>query len=193
MRLESKKLLEDVAKALDLLDQFAAGRTFEDYQRDPMLRAAVEREFEIVGEALKQLSNRDPESAERIPELRRIVSFRNILIHGYAESGQRHRLGSAEHASRAAPSGRSLVVASLMGFRATAPDLSGRLENGEGATASISATRSAPDACVPSSSPLVRRNPDQPGTHIMDVSAPRRAALERQLETDLKPVLRPED
>ena len=85
MRLESKKLLQDVSNALDLLDQFAKGKTFVDYERDPMLRAAVEREFEIVGEALKQLADRDPESARRIPELRRIVSFRNVLIHGYAE------------------------------------------------------------------------------------------------------------
>jgi uncharacterized protein with HEPN domain len=50
-----------------------------------MFRAAVEREFEIVGEALKQLAGKDSETAARIPELRRIVSFRNILIHGYAE------------------------------------------------------------------------------------------------------------
>ena len=85
MQLESRKLLQDVVNALELLDQFAKGKRFEDYERDPMLRAAVEREFEIVGEALKQLANRDPETAGQIPDLRRIVSFRNILIHGYAE------------------------------------------------------------------------------------------------------------
>jgi len=85
MQLESRKLLQDVMDALDLLGQFAKGKTFEDYERDPMLRAAVEREFEIVGEALKQLADRDSKTAAQIPELRRIVSFRNILIHGYAE------------------------------------------------------------------------------------------------------------
>jgi uncharacterized protein with HEPN domain len=85
MQLESKKLLQDVLSALELIAAFAKGKSFEDYQADPMLRAAVEREFEIVGEALKQLADRDSETARQIPELRRIVSFRNILIHGYRD------------------------------------------------------------------------------------------------------------
>lgn len=85
MQLESKKLLQDVLGALDLLLLFSDGKTFADYEREAMLRAAVEREFEIVGEALRKLADRDPETARQIPELRRIVAFRNILIHGYAQ------------------------------------------------------------------------------------------------------------
>ena len=57
---------------------------WEDYEADAMLRSAVERQFEIVGEALNRLSKEDPTSAERIPDLPRIVAFRNILVHGYA-------------------------------------------------------------------------------------------------------------
>jgi uncharacterized protein with HEPN domain len=48
-----------------------------------MLRSAVERQFEIIGEALSQLAKIDPAVAARIPDLRRIVGFRNVLIHGY--------------------------------------------------------------------------------------------------------------
>lgn len=44
----------------------------------------MERQFEIIGEALNQLSKADPGLAAQVPDLPRIVAFRNILIHGYA-------------------------------------------------------------------------------------------------------------
>jgi uncharacterized protein with HEPN domain len=85
MQLESKKLLQDVLNALELLVVFSKGKSFSDYSADPMLRAAVEREFEIIGEALRRLADRDPETARQIPELRKIVAFRNVLSHGYRD------------------------------------------------------------------------------------------------------------
>jgi hypothetical protein len=47
-------------------------------------RSAVERQFEIIGEALDQLSAVDAELAAQLPDLGRIVAFRNIPIHGNA-------------------------------------------------------------------------------------------------------------
>lgn len=89
MRLELKKYLHDIRQAADLLAEFTSGRTFADYARDAMLRAAVEREFEIIGEALSRLSVLDEGLASRISHHRQIVAFRNVLIHGYAEVDDR--------------------------------------------------------------------------------------------------------
>lgn len=57
--------------------------TFEKYQADDMIRSAVERQFEILGEALNQLLKFRPDLAATISEPSRIVGFRNVLIHGY--------------------------------------------------------------------------------------------------------------
>lgn len=64
--------------------RFARGRNFDDLLGDDLLRSAIERQLQIVGEALSQLSRVDAEIAGRIPHLRQIIAFHNILVHGYA-------------------------------------------------------------------------------------------------------------
>jgi hypothetical protein len=66
MRIESKKYLYDIAHAAKLALGFIAGKTFAYYAADPMLRSAVERQLEIVGEALAQLARTDPAVASQI-------------------------------------------------------------------------------------------------------------------------------
>ena len=85
MQLDAKKYLFDVQQAVARITDFTAGKQFADYHNDALLRAAVERQFEIIGEALAQLARVDEKLAARISEYRRIVAFRNILIHGYAD------------------------------------------------------------------------------------------------------------
>jgi uncharacterized protein with HEPN domain len=85
MQRESKKYLYDIAQAAELITRFTTGKSFANYLSDPMLRAAVERKFEVIGEALVQLSKRDAAAVARIGEYQRIIAFRNILIHGYAD------------------------------------------------------------------------------------------------------------
>ena len=81
---DPRAFLWDAADAAAAVAGFIAGRTQADYLADRMLRSAVERQCEIVGEALNRLSRAAPEIAARIPELSRAVAFRNLLIHGYA-------------------------------------------------------------------------------------------------------------
>ncbi len=80
MRLEAKKCLEDVRQAAELILQFTAGRSFVNYDGDALLRSAVERQFEIIGEAVNRLSKIDHVIVEGLPDAPRIVAFRNILI-----------------------------------------------------------------------------------------------------------------
>ena len=81
---EAEKYLWDARRAAERIARFTAGRAFDDYLGDEMLRSAVERQFEILGEAFSGLRRTAPELAARIPDLGRIVAFRNVLIHGYA-------------------------------------------------------------------------------------------------------------
>ena len=85
MQLEARKYLYDIQQAAAQIAEFTSSKEFTDYAIDSMLRAAVERKFEIIGEALAQLSKLDETLASRISGYRRIIAFRNILIHGYVD------------------------------------------------------------------------------------------------------------
>ena len=69
--------------------EFTEGCDFPRHAADALLRSAVERQPEIIGEAPALLARRDPALAGRINEHARIIAFRNILIHGYAEVDSR--------------------------------------------------------------------------------------------------------
>jgi uncharacterized protein with HEPN domain len=75
--------LLDVFEAGESILQHTKGRTLADYTGDRFFRRAVEREFEIIGEALNRLTRVDAATAGRISALRKIVDFRNRVIHGY--------------------------------------------------------------------------------------------------------------
>ena len=78
-----KKRLLDALEACRAIQGFVAGHTFADYERNLMLRSAVERQFEIIGEALNHAAIEQPELTTSFPDLRRIVGLRNRIIHGY--------------------------------------------------------------------------------------------------------------
>lgn len=78
-----EKLLADIINAASNISTFMTDKTRVDFDGDLMLRSAVERQFEILGEALRRLAALDAELAGRISEHRRIIDFRNIIAHGY--------------------------------------------------------------------------------------------------------------
>jgi uncharacterized protein with HEPN domain len=83
MRLEIRKNLEDVRQAAARVHEFTDGRTRDDYASSPLLRSAVERQLMIIGEALVRLSREAPDVASRLRDVRRVIAFRNLLVHGY--------------------------------------------------------------------------------------------------------------
>ena len=84
MRRDPRAFLWDARRAAALILGFVEHKDFRDYVVSPLLRSAVERQFEIIGEALNQLSRVDPDLAACVPDLAELVGFRNLLIHGYA-------------------------------------------------------------------------------------------------------------
>jgi uncharacterized protein with HEPN domain len=92
-----------------------SGLNAEQYATTELVHTAVERKFEIIGEALAQLAKLEPALAARIPDLRDIVAFRNVLIHGYA---------MVEHARV-----WRIIETSLPGLRAAVSTLLNELES----------------------------------------------------------------
>lgn len=84
MRRDAQTYLWDIHNAADAILRFVAELDVRTYAEAEIVHAAVERKFEIIGEAMSQLAKLDPVLARRVPDMRDIIAFRNILIHGYA-------------------------------------------------------------------------------------------------------------
>ena len=78
-----RKYVVDVDEAAREIQTYVRGLKFEDYTSTSMLKAAVERKFEIIGEALNRIKKVKPEILDEVRDYRKIIAFRHILIHGY--------------------------------------------------------------------------------------------------------------
>lgn len=82
MQLEIKKYLFDIRESIESIEKYLGDkRDFNIYMEDKMLRRAVEREFEIIGEAMNRIEKLD--LSIEISSKRQIISMRNRVIHGY--------------------------------------------------------------------------------------------------------------
>lgn len=80
---EIRKSLIDILQAAEEIRNFTHEMDFKAYQSSSVTQRAVERDFEIIGEALNRIRQIDEELTGKISECHRIIGFRNILIHGY--------------------------------------------------------------------------------------------------------------
>jgi uncharacterized protein with HEPN domain len=80
---EVKKCLFDASEAIRAIRAFTHGLDAQDYLRNDLVKAAVERKFEIIGEALNRIQRIDSALLNHITNAYRIIGFRNILAHGY--------------------------------------------------------------------------------------------------------------
>lgn len=82
MELEIKKYLYDIRESIESIESYLGDkRDFNLYLTDKMLRRAVEREFEIIGEAMNRIDKID--ASLQISSKKQMISMRNRVIHGY--------------------------------------------------------------------------------------------------------------
>ncbi len=77
------KYLYDIKFAIDEVDSYFTQKEkrFENYSKDILLKRAIERDLEIIGEAINRILSIDPEFP--IQNARKIVGLRNQIIHAY--------------------------------------------------------------------------------------------------------------
>jgi uncharacterized protein with HEPN domain len=77
------KCLYDIKSAIEEIDSFLESKPadFENYKNDTLLKRAIERNLEIIGEAINRILREDPDF--QIENAKRIVGLRNQIIHGY--------------------------------------------------------------------------------------------------------------
>ena len=76
-----KKYLLDILDAVNSIDSYISDIDFVQYRKNKMVRRAVEREFEIIGEAMNAVLKID--ETLKVSSKERIIGMRNRVIHGY--------------------------------------------------------------------------------------------------------------
>lgn len=83
MQPRALKYVLDIQALIQEIDSFKAlvGNDFFEYQKQVVVKRAVERDLEIIGEAVKELTKLEP--SLEISSAHKIISFRNLLAHSY--------------------------------------------------------------------------------------------------------------
>jgi uncharacterized protein with HEPN domain len=82
MQLEIEKYLFDIQISINSINEYLGSTSdFKEYENNKLLRRAIEREIEIIGEAANRIYKID--STIKIDNVRKIIDLRNWVIHGY--------------------------------------------------------------------------------------------------------------
>jgi uncharacterized protein with HEPN domain len=76
-----RKYLFDILESAESIEKYIENIDFFQYQKNKMVRRAVEREFEIIGEATNSLLKLDDKV--KLSSAERMIGMRNRVIHGY--------------------------------------------------------------------------------------------------------------
>ncbi len=80
---KSEKLCLDILTAIEEIQDFLAEASLTTFTESRLKQVAIERELEIIGEALKRLERSDETLFDQIENGRKIIGMRNVLAHGY--------------------------------------------------------------------------------------------------------------
>ena len=83
MRSRLPKHLVDAVEAIRLAREFSRGLSFDGYASNVLVRSAIERQLEILGEPCLRMAQADPDIRQRVPEVGLAIGLRNKIIHGY--------------------------------------------------------------------------------------------------------------
>ncbi len=77
------KHLHDALTAAQRAREFLGPLDADGYRVNALVRSAVERQLEILGEACRRAVDEEPDLRERAPDMTVAIGLRNHLIHGY--------------------------------------------------------------------------------------------------------------
>jgi uncharacterized protein with HEPN domain len=75
--------IEEILRSISEIESFITGMDFTNYSQDEKTKSAVERKLLNIGEALNQACQINQSIENKITDFRKIIGFRNILVHGY--------------------------------------------------------------------------------------------------------------
>jgi len=83
MKRNPKAHLHDIREAGRQIQEFTRGMSLREYGGNELVKAAVERKFAVIGEALVRLREEAPQKLQKVSGAEKIIGFRNVLVHGY--------------------------------------------------------------------------------------------------------------